>query len=98
MLPKGPAVVFVPSVVGRRIVCILSSPHRKPAPSPSCMAPHPRPADLKGARGRRCPFPPLPLALRACGAWQNVEEGLVLVLTEGCLQICLNSILHSTSR
>ena len=35
------------------------------------------------ARGRRCPFLPLPLSPRAWGAWQHVEEGLVLVLTEG---------------
>ena len=51
------------------------------------------------ARGRRCPFLPLPLSPRAWGAWQHVEEGLVLVLTEGCFQDGINSFfLHSGPR
>lgn len=43
------------------------------------------------ARGEGGPFLPLPLSPRAWGAWQHVEEGLVLVLTEGCFQGGLNS-------
>ena len=50
------------------------------------------------ARGRRCPFLPLPLSLRVWGAWQHVKEGLVIVLTEGCFQDGLNSFLHSGPR
>ena len=51
------------------------------------------------ARGRRCPFLPLPLSQRTCGAWQHVEEGLVIILTEWCFQDCFNSFfLHSGPR
>ena len=43
-------------------------------------------------RGRRCPSLPLPLSPRTWGAWQHVEEGLVILLTEGCFQDGLNSL------
>ena len=87
LLPKGPALRFVPKVVGRHPVCILSSPHQKLPLSLSSMAPHPRQGDLKEARGRRWPFLPLPLSPRARGAWQHVEEGFVIVLIEGYSRI-----------
>ena len=43
-------------------------------------------------RGRRCGSLPLPLSPRAWGAWQHVNEGLVILLTEGCFQRGLNSL------
>ena len=45
---------------------------------------HPRQGDLNVDRGRRCPSLPLPLSLRTWGAWQHVEEGPVILLTEAC--------------
>jgi len=64
----------------------------------SFVALHPRKRELKGVQGRRCPFLPLRLSPRAWGAWQHVEEGLVILLTEGCFQDFFYSfLLHSGS-
>ena len=56
---------------------------------------HPRQGDLNVGRGRRCPLPSSPAKLQGWGAWQHVEEGLVVLLTEGCFQDGLNSLLPS---
>ena len=97
-LSKDPALRFVPKVVVRHPVCILSYPHPKPPPTTSFVALHPGKRELKGVQGRRCPFLPLRLSPRAWGAWQHVEEGLVILLTEGCFQDFFNSfLLHSGS-
>lgn len=90
-LSKDPALGFVSKVVVRYPVYILSYPHPKPPPSTSFMALHPRKEELKGARGRTCPFLPLGLSWRAWGDWQHGKEGLVIILTELCFQNFFNS-------
>lgn len=92
MLPKGPALVFVPKVAGSLPVCALSNP----SPKSSLLL------DLRGSasearRPERGSGEKVTLSFfspskpEGLGTWQHVQEGLVILLTEGCLQDSLNS-------